>query len=365
MLVRAAIALCGGAAGVAALRAMPFLTKLSILEQHEPSKGAWAAFVIWAFVLGAASGATVFLPRKALRVPVLLALIAFSGVLLFGVAALQTLDSMHSGDSLIALIMLSPIAFFFFVLYLGCVAATLVAIAVGGGLVVAPLEATPVNGQKILLALAAAVALLLVSPSLWVYATEPAPEDTIAATQPTQPRAKLEHCGDPPFFDVVRQTAGVHAFSMTTDRAASEVRFVIVPSRDQAGAPVIDALLAASGKGQCADPHTPKLWHAVYRIAEQRRFVLHLHARPQKGSTNRDLEAAIASNARSIFDSSLEAREDGTFGGSLAEVSGLYPTLDRAIRCEPADDLHCELDTLATTKAGLVPVIGEVRVIVR
>jgi hypothetical protein len=349
---------------VGALYAMPFVAHLDPLNSGPAPPEVFAAFVVGALLVGTALGLTTLLPSKPLRA------ITATGVALAGQGAMllsgigQAFASLHSGDSLIALILLSPIWGVIGLFYLALAGGVSFAVALGANLLAPQLGKLPVAIQGGALA-------VLLSGSLWVlFRALPATatkEGPVVSAPVAPPPAPLEHCDA--ILERLSSASGIRVVSVQRvlggDPLRLEAYLVGVPffSREQ----VIAAAAQAIGpRDTCRDSRSPSMWRISAQMATPRPITIHVQgpARPPPGR-RQDYEMMVASNVRSAFESGLNPapEHDGTFQTQLR--AGLFgvPGELPVIACDPeGPDLECTPARIHVRQPGAVPSLLETKV---
>jgi hypothetical protein len=353
-------ALATGVASMAALRALPFLTRLSALQSVGATTppSVMAAFLVAAFIFGASVGLLTLIPLRWARGLSLAFLISAAAVALVVVSLVQTVHEMNSGDSLLAALLISPIALGRDVLYALLVALVATALFFAANAINRLLRELAVAQLGLIAAGAGVVTLLLVVPlARGLGGAPPAPDMRRELPSPSPPVTPA--CDDVPLATLAKNLPGVGAVSLrrVAETHTLEVYVAGTNGAFQEGGEV-QAILP--GGGACRDAGGV-IWQARIVPAATRELILHVAAQTKPGQKRDDFAGWLASTVRSTFTNLVqpEPGETGRFFTSVAEALSLVP--GARLRCEPAaPDLICDVDKIAIAQPGVIPLLKRV-----
>jgi hypothetical protein len=330
-----AAALASACAAVAALRLLPFLAMLNGLGSGPVAPDIWNGFVVGALLLGLALGLTSLIPSRRMRVLAIGACIVLAALAMVSSAIAQTLPEMKSGDSLIAIILLSPVLFAVGVVYLAIVAGVSIGLAVGAGLLARALRELPQAAQAGAIAVTAVGAVLL---TLGVR------RDAVAPVADERPQLVTELCDQPPFVEAVRRAPGVHAVTSRTARPTLEIDLWVVGELPATPAPWQDRIAGAVW--------TARL-HAAKTLPIDLTVKLPKPPRPPAGFLDER-----AQRVRASFASHIAARGD-VFITSIADALADLP--GAVVSCSP-ETVQCVWDPIVVMDTGFAPELRELHV---
>jgi hypothetical protein len=346
--------------GVTLLNVLPFLAQLDALGSNRPTATQWAGFVVGAFVLGGLCGLTSLIPLKAVRLAVVIPLVGVAASLMAQSAGQQTLSSMHSGDSLLALILLSPFLLALGAAYILLVAALMVAIVVGAGLLKDKAQPLPTLVQAVGVAIGVAASFVVLQPSVHALASAPPrPKQTRLNPPPERP---IPPCEAPPFSVAMGRSALTSAFEVLPSQSAVQF-YVTIGQSDWTPKNILDAADSAlNGHRQCLIGSA--VWTPRVQLAQPRPITLHLRVARNRHMKRDDqkmmLESHIASAVRSGLRSDSAAPQ--YFVTKISEWSTPDPSV-QLLGCEPVtDDLICERDRISFRVPGVYPTLADIKV---